>query len=165
MNDHSARAALPLLYAGQAQKEMTHNEALTLIDLLLSGAVETIGSNTAPVNPEIGRCWIIGDAPQGEWASHPHCLAGWTGGGWRFVAPFEGLRLLVADIAVEAVWRDGAWRTGELRGNGLWIDGDRVVAGRQPAIADPDGGSVIDVQARMAIAAIAETLRNHGLTA
>ena len=37
----TARWALPLLEAGQAQKEMTVNEALTALDLL-AGSMETI---------------------------------------------------------------------------------------------------------------------------
>ncbi len=39
MNERTSRLSLPLLHASQAQKEMTHNEALTLIDLLLHGCV------------------------------------------------------------------------------------------------------------------------------
>ena len=35
----TARWALPLLEAGQAQKEMGHNEALAAIDLLMTTAV------------------------------------------------------------------------------------------------------------------------------
>ena len=33
MSDTTARLRLPTLRAGQAQKELTHNEALTLLDL------------------------------------------------------------------------------------------------------------------------------------
>lgn len=35
MMDDTPRWTLPLLAAGQAQKEMTHNEALSLLDLIV----------------------------------------------------------------------------------------------------------------------------------
>jgi hypothetical protein len=38
----SARLALPLLAAGQAGKEVTHNEALTRLDMLVQPAVAGI---------------------------------------------------------------------------------------------------------------------------
>ena len=47
MSDASDRFALPLLHAGQAQKEITHNEALQLIDMLLHPYAES-ASLTAP---------------------------------------------------------------------------------------------------------------------
>ena len=43
MTEYSARLAMPLLAAGQAQKEIWHNEALAMVDLLLQGAVEDHG--------------------------------------------------------------------------------------------------------------------------
>ena len=45
------------------------------------------------------------------------------------------------------------------------LDGDQVLSGRQPAIADVSGGAVIDVQARSALASILSALRQHGLIA
>ncbi|MFX4817188.1 DUF2793 domain-containing protein, partial [Acinetobacter baumannii] len=60
MAETTSRLALPLLAAGQAQKEMFHNEALALIDLALAAAVESVGLNTPPATPEDGQCWIVG---------------------------------------------------------------------------------------------------------
>ena len=61
----SARLGLPFLAAGQAQKEVTHNEALALIDAGLSPAAETIGVTAPPSAPALGQCWIVGGAPSG----------------------------------------------------------------------------------------------------
>lgn len=41
----------------------------------------------------------------------------------------------------------------------------QVVGSQQPAIADPTGGSVIDIQARNAIIAMLTEIRSHGLIA
>lgn len=82
MTDHTARLELPLLHAGQAQKEGTHNEALTMVDLLLHGCVDSVGEDTPPAAPSVGECHVVGDAPSGEWAGHASHMAGFTAGGW-----------------------------------------------------------------------------------
>ena len=64
----TARFALPLLHAGQAQKELFHNEALVLADGLLQPCVEALGLDTPPPSPAPGQCWIVGDSPTGAWA-------------------------------------------------------------------------------------------------
>ncbi|MEG8028176.1 DUF2793 domain-containing protein [Sphingomonas aerolata] len=66
-DETSARTGLPLLQPGQAQKEMGHNEALALIDLLLQPTVVTVGLNVPPAAPAPGACWIVGAAPTGDW--------------------------------------------------------------------------------------------------
>ena len=62
-----------------------------------------------------------------------------------------------------AVYRNGAWELGMVRGSALVIGGEQVVGQRATAIASPAGGSVIDVEGRVAIAAILDALRLHGL--
>ena len=63
MDDHTARLALPLLSPGQAQKEMTHNEALALIDLAVQASVESVGATVPPADPAEGAAWILGERP------------------------------------------------------------------------------------------------------
>lgn len=159
----TARFALPLLHAGQAQKEMSHNEALTLLDALTQSCVVEVGGNAPPVDPVPGDCWIVGSVPSGDWAEHPGAMAMWTGGGWRFVAPRVGMA--VWSIMDEAFARyDGtAWQAGTVAAHRVVIDGEQVVGAREPAIAEPDGGSVVDVEAREAIEALIAALRAHGL--
>src|SRR3546814_12942418 len=36
-----------------------------------------------PQTPAPGECWIVGDAPSGDWAGWAGALACWTHGGWR----------------------------------------------------------------------------------
>lgn len=159
----TARFALPLLYPGQSQKELFHNEALTLADALFQPCVEAAGGNSPPPEPVAGQCWIIGDTPTGAWAGEARALALWTPGGWRFVAPREGMAVWVADEALTARYVADAWQTGRLQGSRLDLDGEQVVGPREPGIDDPDGGATVDAEARIAITAILETLRAHGL--
>ena len=156
------RLGLPMLVAGQAQKEMTHNEALLLIDALVSGAVGEIGRESPPAAPVDGACWIVGPAPVGVWQDQAHALAISSAGGWRFVRPREGMRLWAGFEHGFLLFRGGEWRVGEAHGK-VFVEGTQVVGKRLPPVAEPAGGVVVDGQARAAIVAVLEALRAHGL--
>lgn len=164
-NDRSARLELPQLYAGQAQKETTHNEALALIDVAVQAAVIAAGIDMPPSDPAIGACWIVGSEPVGSWAGHAGAIAGWTAGGWRFVAPREGMRAWIIGGRVDARFVGGAWRIGEVAAKLLSIGGVQVVGTQQPAIAAAVGGVTVDAEARTTVAQILTALRSHGLIA
>lgn len=163
MSDTTARLRLPTLRAGQAQKELTHNEALALIDLLLHPAVTGFAVDSPPAAPEPGASWVVGPAPTGDWAGHTDSLAGWTEGGWRFVAPIEGMTVWIRERAIAACYAGGTWRIGEIAATRVSVDGARVLGPRQAGVPDPAGGDVIDIQARAALSALLAALRNHGL--
>jgi len=146
MGEVSARLGLPMLAVGQAQKEVTHNEALAMLDIGAHPCVEGVGLDAAPAGAAPGQSWIVGAAPTGAWAGHAGALAGWTGGGWRFVPATEGLSAWVRPAGQLVRYANGAWR-------------------RPAAVAAPAGGAVSDAEARAAVAAILSVLRTHGLIA
>ena len=163
--ESSARLALPLLQPGQAQKEVYHNESVARLDLPVQASVVPVGTNTPPVSPAIGACWVVGAAPIGAWAAAADQLAGWTSGGWRFVRPVEGMAVWSIGDAVEARFSGSGWALGEVRGGRVLIGGTPVVGPRQSAIAGASGGTIADAEARAAIDAILAALRAHGLIA
>lgn len=166
MNDEStARLALPLLQTGQAQKELSHNEALTLLDFATQPVVIAVGRDDPPAAPVPGACWVVGAAPIGAWSGRAHALAGWTTGGWRFVAAREGLAAWSLADTAEARFAGGAWTVGALRGVSVAIAGSVVLGARQPAIPMASGGNVVDAEARAALASMLAALRSHGLIA
>ena len=61
--------------------------------------------------------------------------------------------------------RAGAWETGIARVREVRVNGQTVVRDRQAAIADPTGGTTVDVEARSAVAGVLTALRAHGLIA
>lgn len=162
MSELTPRFGLPLLLSGQAQKEMSHNEALVQIDLGLHAAAISSGDNVPPAGPSLGDCYIVGGSPTGAWTGHAKGLAGWTEGGWRFLAPPEGMRLWLSEEQQFALFRDGDWHLGEVHGK-VFVEGEQVVGARSDAIAEPFGGEVVDAEARAAIVAVLEALRSHGL--
>ncbi len=140
----TARLALPLLAMAQAQKEVTHNEALALLDLLVQPVVEAGPLAAPPPSPGAGQGWIVGAGATGDWSGREGALALWTAGGWRFVAPSAGMRTLRLS--------DESWLRFD---GGGWIE---------PAtVASPAGGATIDSEARAAIAALILALVGHGL--
>lgn len=165
IDDVTARLALPMLQPGQAQKEMFHNEALARLDLAVQAVVAEVGRNTPPDAPALGACWVVGSAPTGAWAGHARALAGWTSGGWRFIAPHDGMQAWsLADD--QPIRHDGGvWRVGMLRGAALFVGGAQVVSDQQPPIASPADGAVVDAQARATIIFILNAMRAHGLIA
>jgi hypothetical protein len=59
----------------------------------------------------------------------------------------------------------GTWVIGAQAVKSLSVNGQQVVGAQQAAIAAPAGGTVIDTQARSAVASIISALRQHGLVA
>lgn len=165
MNETTPRFGLPLLAAGQAQKEIDHNEALTMLEALVQPVVQTLGDNAPPASPVAGQSWIVGTAPTGAWAGQAGAVAVWTAGGWRFVAPREGLWLWVAGLGLWARRTATTWLAGALPASSLVVNGVQVVGARGAAVADPTGGTAPDANARAAISQILAALRAHGLIA
>ena len=142
---------------------MFHNEALQMLDVVVSAAIEGLPLATPPVSPAVGSCYLVAASPTGAWGGQANKLAAYTSGGWRFVAPFDGLAAVVRSSGSTAVYRNGAWEVGKLRGSEVAVDGVKVVGPQQAAIPAPAGGTTADIEARAAIGAILAALRSHGL--
>ena len=109
MSQLSPRLSLPYLQASQAQKHVTHNEALQRLDLLVQLVVEGIGVNTPPTLPQEGQIWALGAAPTGAWSGQPLALAAWINDAWEFIAPLPGWRAWVLDQAQLRLWTGSEW--------------------------------------------------------
>lgn len=163
MTETSGRFALPFIMPGQAQKELYHNEALTLIDAALHAAVEEGPLTAPPAAPAAGQSWIVGAGAAGAWAGLDNKLATWTAGGWRFTAPVPGMLAWNLDLGCWLTWSGSAWGDGALVATAFEIGGQQVVGPRLPDVPSPSGGTIIDAEARAAIDALIATLKSHGL--
>jgi hypothetical protein len=92
----TSRLGLPYIVTSQAQKEVTHNASLDILDALLQAAMVSVSVNTPPGSPVAGDCYIVGASPTGAWTSHAKALAYYTTG-WNFIAPWEGLTVWAKD--------------------------------------------------------------------
>ena len=161
--DATPRWHLPLLHTGQAQKELDHNEALTLLDFAVQPAVAAIGLNVPPTLPSDGACWVVGEDPVGAWAGEARSLAGWTCAGWRFLQAQEGMAVWVIDAGVPARFHGGHWHIGDVRAASFTLNGHLMLAAPQPPIDAAIGGVTVDAEAREALERVLETLRIHHL--
>jgi hypothetical protein len=164
MTEATARFRLPFIVPGQAQKELHHNEALTIADALLHAAVEGESLADPPSAPQAGEVWIVGPGPTGAWSGRANALAAWTESGWRFVPPVPGMRAWDKAAGLFVHWTGSEWTTGEVPASKIVIEGEQVVGTRLPAVPSPSGGTIIDAEARTAIEAVIVALRSHGLT-
>src|SRR3546814_14677663 len=122
----SARLFLPLLAPGQAQKEITHNEALAQLDIITQAVVQAVGVDVLPASPAPGECWIIGPSPEGSWSGMAQHRAGGKVNGWRFVQPFNGLGVWHVDEGLFARWDGGAWVNGIVWAAALRLGGEQI---------------------------------------
>ncbi len=162
-DETSDRFALPLLVTGQAQKEVTHNEALILIDMLLHARVESRSLSTPPETVQAGVCWIVAADGAGAWLGQDGCLAMMTSGGWRYLSPRVGMRIEVADENMVCRFNGTAWLPDAVRPDGVYLDDVKIIGPRAEPVADPLGGSVVDAEARTALMQLLTALRSHGL--
>lgn len=121
--------ALPLMAAGQAQKHLTHNDALMLLDQLVQSVVQTAILQAPPVAAD-GSAYIPAPGATGEWAGHAGRIAWQQDGVWRFVSPKVGWRVYVVDTATYMVWDGSRWaglaRTGPTDQFGINATADSV---------------------------------------
>lgn len=162
-DETSVRHRLPFLAAGQAQKELTLNEALALIDFGMNATAVAAGINAPPPTPIPGQCWIIGPAPIGAWTGQANAIACWTTSGWRFLPGIAGMQVWLEGQQLHALYTAGSWAVGDVRCGRLLIGGDQVVGARRAAVATPAGGSVVDTEARTALTQLVDRLVAHGL--
>jgi len=161
--DQTSRFGLLYLAPGQVGKEAVVNEGFQRIDLLIGAAVEGLPQSDPPSDAALGQCFLVAAGATGAWEGRDGTIAGLTAGGWRFVEPVEGMRLLDKPTGQSMLRRNGAWETGVVRASELTIGGKTVVSERQPAIAEPADGASPDTEARAAISAVLGALRAHGL--
>jgi hypothetical protein len=105
----SSRLELPYLEPAQAQKHVTHNEALRNLDMLVQMTVEGFDENTPPALPITGQIFALGAAPTGDWAGQADMLALREEGGWHFVAPRVGWTASLAGSTDLRIWSGTAW--------------------------------------------------------
>jgi len=103
----SANLALPYLDAAQAQKHVTHNEALALLDVLTQ-LVFVARTAAPPAIPAEGQCWLVSGGT-GAFAGKDNAVAAFLSGAWTFVAPRAGWRAWSVADATQLIYDGAAW--------------------------------------------------------
>lgn len=106
---NSARLQLPYIQTSQAQKEVTHNAALNLLDAFTRPTVLEKDKNTPPGSPTTGDCYLVGSSPTGDFTDHENDIACYTENGWIFATPFKWLDVVNEDDDTRYVYDGSAW--------------------------------------------------------
>ncbi|WP_063291622.1 MULTISPECIES: DUF2793 domain-containing protein [unclassified Pseudovibrio] len=109
MSETTSHLKLPFLAAAQAQKHVTHNEALALVDLVVQLCVVSNSVSAPPAGPAEGERYIVPAAATGAFAGQESKIAAFDGDIWRFLAPVEGWAAWVQSLGAMQVYSDGKW--------------------------------------------------------
>jgi hypothetical protein len=104
------RLILPLLAAGQAQKHVTHNDALTRLDALVHLVVDSRTQAAPPGTPTELSAYIVPGGGSGAFAGRTDQVALFEDGGWTFLTPRPGWQAWVADEGEHNLWTGTEWR-------------------------------------------------------
>ena len=121
---------LPFIEAAQAQKHVTHNEGLRVLDAAVQLSVIDRDLTTPPGSPSDGDRYIPASGATGDWSGKDLNIAAYQDGAWAFLAPREGWLCWVADEDKLLIW-DGS----------SWIEGGNV------ASLNPASGGLVGVNA------------------
>jgi hypothetical protein len=105
----TTRLALPLMDAAQAQKHVTHNEAIMRLDALTHLSVSARADAPATSNGE-GVRYLVSRSPGGAFVGHADHIACLQDGAWLFLVPKAGWRVYLEDAVSLQVFDGSAWR-------------------------------------------------------
>ena len=111
MPDKSKILSLPLIQPSQAQKHVTMNEALRLLDVMVQLSVQDRTRTAPPAAPATGARHIVAPGATGAWAGQARRVALWEGTAWAFFAPLTGWRAHIAAEAALATFDGVTWVT------------------------------------------------------
>jgi hypothetical protein len=146
--------SLPLVAAAQAQKHVTVNEALLLLDALASLRLESVVETAPPGSPADGDRYGLPAGATGAWSGHAGELAIRIGGGWVFREPVLGQVGYVADEARLAVFRAGLGWASALAASPNGASLSPAVIEEEVALAGPFVDTVAPIPARALVLAV-----------
>lgn len=112
-DETSALLGLPYIQAAQAQKHVTHNEALRALDVIVQAAVTDRTRAVPPGSPAEGDRHLVAVGASGDWAGQDGAIALFQNGVWLFHMPKPGWRVHVLDEGQDVVFDGSGWGGGD----------------------------------------------------
>jgi hypothetical protein len=148
MMQQTPRLALPLIAAGQSQKDVTHNDAVLALDRLVALAVLSASALAPPASPPDGGVWIVPAAGATIWGQPAGTLMHRQDEAWIAALPHDGQVAYVAENGLLLV-HAGGWQIVRRMGTPMTVE-------------LPSGGGTIDAEARSALASLISIMEHHG---
>ncbi len=105
----STHLQLPYIAANQAQKHVTHNEGIRLLDGLVQLAVLDRDLTTPPGSPADGSRYLVASGATGAWDDWDGNIAYYVDGAWMKLVPHPGWLCWVADEELLLVRGPSGW--------------------------------------------------------
>lgn len=102
---------LPYIMPSQAQKHVTHNEAIRMLDAVTQISVVNRDQTTAPASPTEGNRHIVASGASGSWVGQDGNIAAWQDGTWEFFSPQIGWIAWIEAEKVLVGWDGVSWMT------------------------------------------------------
>ena len=109
MDQTTTNLKLPYIAPSQAQKHVTHNEAIRALDALVQLSVMSRKLKNAPPEPSEGDRYIVASEAVVPWAGKTDQIAAWQDDAWAFFQPQEGWHAWVAEEQTFAVFDRNSW--------------------------------------------------------
>lgn len=121
-NEATERLNLPFIMPSQAQKHVTHNEALVQLDRIIHPVAASRTVTVPPTDAADGTCYIVAPDATGAWAGHAGDLANAEGTGWTFLHPPIGFNIFVEDEQVFVHFNGSLWQEESASSSSLELD-------------------------------------------
>lgn len=133
------RIGLPEILPNQAQKHITHNDALVILDALVQGSVISRTLTTPPGSPTDGDAYVVAATATGAWAGKENDLAVYEAAAWSFYTPLTGYLMYCAADGEHITFDGSSWLSFTdalpfLASSGGTITGDLVMEDGSPSL-------------------------------
>jgi len=102
---------LPYIAPAQAQKHVTHNEALRALDAIVHLSLVSKSQTTPPLSPVEGSRYFVAITGTDEWAGQDALIAAYQDGAWAFYTPQIGWQAWIEDESVLQIWDGTVWQS------------------------------------------------------
>ena len=139
MSDATTHLLLPYILAAQAQKHVSHNEALRILDGLVQLSVLDRDLTAPPASPADGDRHIVASEATGVWTGWEDSIAYWVDGAWMRLDPRPGWRAWVEDEGALVIWTGTSW---DRLDSALGL----IALGSSTRLAEGPAGSATDLE-------------------
>ena len=109
MSQTSLILELPYIQPAQAQKHVTHNEAMRVLDAIVQLSVSSASLITPPASPEEGARYLVPIGATGDWLDQDGQIAVFDTAVWTFLSPQAGWQAFVRDVAASMYFDGSVW--------------------------------------------------------
>lgn len=148
---NSTNLSMPFIEAAQAQKHVTHNASLQVLDAVVMLSVLDRDLATPPASPSDGDRYLIASSATGLWSGRDGKITAWQDGAWAFYTPQEGWLAWLADEEIflifdGVIWTGGATQNAQLLGVNTTADATNKLAVASSAVLFNHAGNNVQLK-------------------